>query len=793
MYIGIETITLKDITVIFIEDTPDNQVEDTGFTESYCLTGPTNYVACVCSLPPSDQHPYGLILVGCHDSAIYGLAPETNQPAYKLLGHNGPANTSLVDTSPQMCSLAAGTYGTVVSGSWDGTARVWLGQKCMLTLEGHQGSVWAVAIFAEQGLMLTGSADKTIRLWRAGKCERVFYGHEDCVRGLATLSTQEFLSCSNDTTIRHWQTTGSCLRVIAGHNNYVYSICTIPGEMGFVTCGEDHSLKVWSSQGECVQTLRLPVPTLWSVACLENGDIVVGASDGNARVFSQIPELQAPPEVQLAYEEEIAKSALPMGEIGDLKVDQLPGPSALREPGTRDGQTLIIRDGDKVTVHNWVAADKRWMKVGDVVGGEKGEKPVVGGGENKVWFEGKEYDYVFTVDVEAPKPLKLPYNVGEDPWVTAQNFIHKHNLSQLFLDQIANFIVQNTKGTAAAPVIAPTTTAPNTGCDPFTGAGRYIPGTATQTAPPPQPVAAPEPVKEEGHDNHAAPNFPLSTYIRFENANVDGITCKLTEFNQRVKAEEQLTDRELQEMLTLVHPVGEPSDLQLAALEKAIHWPQDFVFPSLDLLRLAVRGAALNERVCKLAGLSLTNHLLSYLDNGPSPPANKMLALRTLCNLFSHPPGEELLLRQYERVLNTALTCAPTTNKNIQTALSTLTLNYAVAFYNRSGTPTWAEAKHLCVGVSCQLLPHLNEPEAQYRLMVALGTLMWKDQVCVGLGLSLQLPQILQKIKPSVEKLSHSTDQEGCMRDNSKPCVKMIDIHEELGSVTIELNKEKGL
>ena len=35
-----------------------------------------------------------------------------------------------------VCSLAAGKFGTLVSGSWDATARVWLKQKCVMTLKG---------------------------------------------------------------------------------------------------------------------------------------------------------------------------------------------------------------------------------------------------------------------------------------------------------------------------------------------------------------------------------------------------------------------------------------------------------------------------------------------------------------------------------------------------------------------------------------------------------------------------------------------------------------------------------
>ena len=80
-------------------------------------------------------------------------------------------------------------------------------------------------------------------------------------------------------------------------------------------------------------------------------------------------------------------------------------------------------------------------------------------------YQGKEYDYVFDIEIDEPRTtLKLPYNVTEDPWMAAQTFIHKyvavvafariyvefktifcrHDLAQLYLDEIANHIVKNT-------------------------------------------------------------------------------------------------------------------------------------------------------------------------------------------------------------------------------------------------------------------------------------------------------------------------------------------------------------
>lgn len=34
-----------------------------------------------------------------------------------------------------VCALSAGKFGTLLSGSWDTSAKVWLGDKCMMTLQ----------------------------------------------------------------------------------------------------------------------------------------------------------------------------------------------------------------------------------------------------------------------------------------------------------------------------------------------------------------------------------------------------------------------------------------------------------------------------------------------------------------------------------------------------------------------------------------------------------------------------------------------------------------------------------
>lgn len=106
----------------------------------------------------------------------------------------------------------------------------------------------------------------------------------------------------------------------------------------------------------------------------------------------------------------------------------------------------MIRQNDgKVECFQW--ENGSWVLLGEVMGA-----PDENSTENKpkTTYNGKEYDYVFSVDVETGTPLKLPYNLDEDPWNAAQKFIHLHSLPQEYLDKVANFIITNSNQNMAS-------------------------------------------------------------------------------------------------------------------------------------------------------------------------------------------------------------------------------------------------------------------------------------------------------------------------------------------------------
>src|SRR4051812_4373985 len=82
---------------------------------------------------------------------------------------------------------------------------------------------------------------------------------------------------------------------------------------------------------------------------------------------------------------------------------------------------------------------------------------------------GQSYDYVFDVAIEDGAPaLKLPFNLSQNPYEAATKFLGDNELPLTYLDQVTNFIVENTKGATLGQGSGPTV-------DEF-GTGRYQPG-----------------------------------------------------------------------------------------------------------------------------------------------------------------------------------------------------------------------------------------------------------------------------------------------------------------------------
>lgn len=768
---------------------PDKNEE---FLSADPLEGHANFVISVCVTLPDENYPEGLIYTGSNDRSILAFVPNVPDPLFKLEGH---ANA--------VSALFAGKFGTLLSGSWDKTAKVWLQQKCVMTLSEHEAAIWAVNILPG-GSMLTGSADKTIKMWTAGKRVRTFTGHEDCVRALAALNNDEFLSTANDATIRRWRTSGECAQVYTGHESFVYSICILSNGHSFATTGEDRTLRIWGvSESGCRQTITLPAISVWSCCPLPNGDVVVGSSDGVVRVFTSAPERYAPEEDLVAFKTQVASSVVPHqsqgGTTNGINISELPEKETLQHAGSREGQTQLVRVGNNVEVYQWNTATTNWDKVGDMVADADGAS-----GSSKVMYEGVEYDYVFTVELDGQPSLKLPYNVSDDPWMAAHNWLEKHELGPLFLDQVANFIITNTKGEklgasstpgfadpftgggryvpdgAANPSAAASQAGPNaadpftgggsyrpqngtggggggaSGADPFTGSGAYMSQAATNRATESQ--ATPQTPTSLSN-----PYFPCTEYVSFDQAKPDAILKKLYDFNDALSADHahKLDEAGVDAMRELARGGTDdvPTPEQMEILPNIIiHWPQESAFPAIDILRLIIRRPSVNNVLFEASKGPRFIQLLYALMHESQPDTNKMLALRCLANAFTHPPGVCLMLAQLSQVTTHAMTLITTSkNKGCHVALATVLLNYAIAVTRLQSKLSDVEEPVGQIVTSVDLLLlGATDPECVFRSLCSVGTLLSPPASCSGATViakhaaafvrSCELPVFLNKI-----------------------------------------------
>jgi phospholipase A-2-activating protein len=681
--------------VVVITNKRTKKVDKTNFRKTYkdaeTLSQHSNFVSAVCVF---------------NGGKWLATASNDNTICLYIFGSPQPFAT-LKDHTNTVCAVAQGLESaTLISGSWDMTARIWNNLDIntnSIELKGHDAAVWAVATLPGSKYA-TGSADKNIFVWN-GKGEKlvVLKGHTDCVRGLVALKDGSLLSCSNDATIRHWSDTYDCIKEFHGHANYIYGIA-LRGDDMFVTCGEDSSVRLWSITGGALgDSIKLPAQSIWDVACTESGDIVAGSSDGTVRVFTNDVSRFAPADILEAFKVAVdTRQAEQSKELGGVKVNDLPGPESLLTEGT-EGQTRLVRQPNgKILCYQWTKG--AWECVGDVMGGAD---------SNKSLHEGKEYDFVFNVDIEdgAP-PLKLPFNKTEDPYMAAQKFIHSNELPQVYLETVANFIITNAKLTNAS---APTATSgfadPFTGegryipgggevgaaggTDPFTGTGRYIPGggngvdvnfrersgnnNSSNNNVNLDPFTGGSSYTSGGTQGLVKKHIPYKTPTTFDVYDSSKILGKLKEFNEGAFPEDSLA--------TAVGLIEKGSSYEV--LEQLLKWPPGKRFPALDILRLFVRRGEMPQQFTT-----------PIIENLTSTPPNQLMAMRALSNATGQAWVTEKLVDITEKIGEIR-----GGNANLQIAIATFFLNQSIL----------QRADEICTSMSIAVVRWANEAEAIFR------------------------------------------------------------------------------
>ncbi|KTW27732.1 hypothetical protein T552_02172 [Pneumocystis carinii B80] len=654
----------------------------------------SGYVNSLAFIRCSEKYPNGLIVSGGQDKLIAVYDPyKYVEPDYVLIGHQA-----------NVCALHATDNAMIISGSWDKTAKVWKDWKCLYTLEGHSAAVWAVLI-VDENRFLTGSADKTIILWLDGIQIGLFKGHTDCVRSICKISDSEFSSCGNDGVIRIWTFSGEQILEMTNGRSFIYSLSMLSTKE-LISSGEDRSVKIWKD-GKCIQTIIHPAVSIWSVAVLKNDDIVTGGSDGIIRIFTRDQERMASKEEINEFNKSVASYKISTNNLSHINKEKLPGVEALQKQGKKN-QVIMIKENNTIEAYQWDVSKMAWNKVGEVVD--------VAAPSQKQIYNGQEYDYVFDVDIaEGSPPLKLPYNVNQNPYEVAYQFIQNYQLSIEYLDRIAKFIQENTKKIEIGEQ--------NSFIDPYS-TGRYIPGQSCSESS--------EPSKKI---------LPHTSFLSFKQINIFGLIQKCMEFNSVFgKSEHKNISLNPEEVLTLEtidkylkDPKGKSltKNMVLDSLDLIVKltniWPYDKRFPGLDMLRIFCErfeetssykyGTKSIIDIIIEGGLS--NDSLAFSEKIIGN--NIMLSLKALVNLFERDSGRKILYQNLDKITTKIFNIYNILfNRNIKIALGTLYLNFSVLFYQLSSTQNAINF----IEPIFQILLKDDDSECIYRTLIALGTIL---------------------------------------------------------------------
>ncbi|XP_062021798.1 uncharacterized protein LOC133738300 [Rosa rugosa] len=661
------------------------------------LLGHTSFVGPVVWIEPNEEYPEGRIVSGGMDTMVLVWDLKTGEKVQTLKGHQLQVTGIAFDN------------GDIVSSSVDNTLKRWRNGQLVESWEAHKAAIQAV-IKLPSGELVTGSSDTTLKLWRGTTCTHTFVGHTDTVRGLAMMSGLGVLSASHDGSIRLWALTGEVLMEMVGHTSIVYSVDSHVSGL-IVSSSEDCFAKIWKD-GVCVQSIEHP-GCVWDAKFLENGDIVTACSDGVVRIWTVNQDKIADALELESYFSQLTQHKISRKRVGGLKLEDLPGLEALQIPGTSDGQTKIVREGDNGVAYAWNVREQKWDKIGEVVDGpDDGMKRPV--------LDGSEYDYVFDVDIGDGEPIrKLPYNRSDNPYDTADKWLLKENLPLSYREQVVAFILQNTgqKDFTLDPTFR----------DPYTGASAYVPGQSSS---------------KSGSAKPTFKHIPKKGMLVFDVAQFDGILKKITEFNSNLLSDQEksnlsLNEVEVSRLGAIVKVLKDTSHYHsskfaegdIALLMRLLKsWPVAMLFPVIDTLRMIVLhpdGARLLLQHVR-AENDLLWEMIKNVAINHSVPANLLTSVRVVTNLFKNSSFHNWLQLHRSEILDVYSSCYSSPNKNLQLSYATLILNYAVLLIDNKDR----EGQSQVLSAALQIAEEENlEIDAKFRALVAIGSLMLEGSV----------------------------------------------------------------
>jgi len=210
------------------------------------MKGHNGFVTCIAS---SAENP-DMLLSGSRDKTllVWNLTREGELnygfPRRSLTGHGHFVQDIVISSDGQFA----------LSGSWDGTLRLWDLNFGTTTRRfvGHSKDVLSVAFSSDNRQIVSGSRDKTIKLWNTlGECKYTIeeQGHSEwvsCVRFSPNTQNPIIVSGGWDKIVKVWNLTNCKLRTnLHGHTGCINTVTVSPDGSLCASGGRDGTARLW--------------------------------------------------------------------------------------------------------------------------------------------------------------------------------------------------------------------------------------------------------------------------------------------------------------------------------------------------------------------------------------------------------------------------------------------------------------------------------------------------------------------------------------------------------------------
>ncbi|KAK2950936.1 putative Phospholipase A-2-activating protein [Blattamonas nauphoetae] len=639
------------------------------FLPSFILVGHSGAVFCCCYILPNQSYPNGAIASGSSKGEIIVWDVKTGQILATLAGHQAAVSA--------ICYTVSNNR--IVSGSWDGSIRVWENHQTLQEIKQHSSAVQCLIPLPEANSFASTSSDGSICVFKDGQTMSVMKGHQQPVRSLILLNGRQFVSVGNDGIMIVWNEHGQVDRMTNVSSLLVYTIAAI-NQSTVATAGEDRMISIWSlSDFSKLQSLSQPSP----INCIKrfpNGDILSVSDDGGYRIWTTDASRTAKAEDIVAYDERLTNRV-----VSGIVLKDLPGEEVLAIPGTKDGEIKVIRVGVIPCAYKWSEATRKWDLIGEVLQNAEEPSDVPGvppGTIQKQVLNGKEYDIVFPVELDGGVRYQLGLNADENAYQVAQDFIYANNLDQNYLITIANFINERKEDFEKIKALRSASKAdreeimtnPEAARQAFESLSQPLPTaqpqqpspTTFQQPPPAQPLPTPQQTQPSSQPQvtpsaagmlNVTPNsngLPRvftkpDLYITkvpnsLKGGNLGKMFEMITKENATVSERWKLTESELKSVEAMLNSVARAPQLEYLQISteqfhictrKMLFWPAAQLFPCLDLLRIILVSNSVIQRFTNNPG-DLSRLLIICQTRGLHPSANfrnRVFSLQLLANL----------------------------------------------------------------------------------------------------------------------------------------------------------------